>query len=157
ARPAARTRAACRLGLAGGGADDDPEGPGVLSEVRAAAGNDPDVRVVLLPSDAHLEINALQRAAAVVVQKSLREGFGLAVAEAVWTGGTGLASDVGPPRRCAGSGGRASLPWRTIGAWPPPTYRPGSSLPPSPRWPSPGRSRSCTGACAARSDRWPTG
>src|SRR5207247_3372987 len=86
ARPAARTRAACRLGLAGGGADDGPEGPGVLSEVRAAAGNDPDVRVVLLPSDAHLEINALQRAAAVVVQKSLREGFGLTVTEAMWKG-----------------------------------------------------------------------
>ncbi len=39
-----------------------------------------------LPADAHLEINALQRAAAIVIQKSIREGFGLTVAEAMWKG-----------------------------------------------------------------------
>jgi trehalose synthase len=44
------------------------------------------MQVLELPPDAHLEINALQRAATVVLQKSLREGFGLTVAEAMWKG-----------------------------------------------------------------------
>lgn len=75
-----------RLILAGGSAKDDPEGEIVLSEVREAARNDPDILILLLPSDAHLEINALQRAATIVLQKSLREGFGLTVTEAMWKG-----------------------------------------------------------------------
>lgn len=75
-----------RLVLAGGGADDDPEGAQVLNEVREAAGHDADILVLNLPADAHLEINALQRAAAIVIQKSIREGFGLTVAEAMWKG-----------------------------------------------------------------------
>ena len=81
-----KRRTECRLVLAGGGAVDDPEGKEVLAEVREAAGRDPDVHVLELPSDAHLEINALQRAASVVLQKSTREGFGLTVAEAMWKG-----------------------------------------------------------------------
>jgi trehalose synthase len=75
-----------QLLLAGGGADDDPEGAAVLAEVHAAAAGDPDCHVLLLPPDAHRTINALQRAADVVVQKSLREGFGLTVTEALWKG-----------------------------------------------------------------------
>lgn len=75
-----------QLVLAGGGATDDPEGEVVLSEVREAARDDPDIRILLLPPDAHVEINALQRAATIVLQKSLREGFGLTVAEAMWKG-----------------------------------------------------------------------
>lgn len=75
-----------RLVLAGGGATDDPEGETVLEEVRQAARDDPDIQILLLPPDAYLEINALQRAAAIVLQKSLREGFGLTVAEAMWKG-----------------------------------------------------------------------
>lgn len=75
-----------RLVLAGGGATDDPEGVQVLAEVREAAGRDPDIIVLDLPSNAHLQINALQRAATIVVQKSTREGFGLTVAEAMWKG-----------------------------------------------------------------------
>lgn len=81
-----KRRTECRLALAGGGAVDDPEGKVVLAEVREAAGRDPDIHVLELPPDAHLEINALQRAAAVVLQKSTREGFGLTVAEAMWKG-----------------------------------------------------------------------
>jgi trehalose synthase len=75
-----------QLVLAGGGATDDPEGEAVLSEVREAARDDPDIHILLLPPDANLEINALQRAATIVLQKSLREGFGLTVAEAMWKG-----------------------------------------------------------------------
>ena len=75
-----------RLVLAGGGAADDPEGAQVLAEVRAAASGDPDIHVLDLPADAHLQINALQRAATIVLQKSTREGFGLTVAEAMWKG-----------------------------------------------------------------------
>ncbi len=76
----------CVLVLAGGGADDDPEGGRMLARVREAAAGVPDVHVLELPSDAHLDINALQRAASVVIQKSTREGFGLTVAEAMWKG-----------------------------------------------------------------------
>jgi trehalose synthase len=75
-----------QLVLAGGGATDDPEGEAVLSEVREAARDDPDIHILLLPPDSNLEINALQRAATIVLQKSLREGFGLTVAEAMWKG-----------------------------------------------------------------------
>lgn len=76
----------CRLVLAGGSADDDPEGAQVLAEVQEAAGADPDVHVLVLPPTAHYEINALQRAAAIIIQKSTREGFGLTVAEGMWKG-----------------------------------------------------------------------
>jgi len=73
-----------QLVLAGGGAPDDPEGEIVLNEVKAAAASDPDIHVLFLPSDSHRTINALQRAADIVLQKSLREGFGLSVTEALW-------------------------------------------------------------------------
>jgi len=73
-----------QLVLGGGGASDDPEGDVVLDEVRSTAADDPDVHVLLLPPDDHRTINALQRCADVVLQKSLREGFGLTVTEAMW-------------------------------------------------------------------------
>jgi len=75
-----------QLVLAGGGATDDPEGAEILDEVREAAGDDPDVHVLLLPSDAHRTVNALQRLADIVIQKSTREGFGLTVTEGLWKG-----------------------------------------------------------------------
>jgi trehalose synthase len=84
-----------QLVLAGGGATDDPEGETVLQEVREAAGSDPDINVLLLPSDAHREINALQRAADIVLQKSIKEGFGLTVTEAMWKGKPVIGGDVG--------------------------------------------------------------
>ncbi|WP_417566899.1 glycosyltransferase [Marinobacter sp.] len=84
-----------QLVLAGGGASDDPEGSAVLSEVQAAAQGDPDIHVLLLPSDANLEINALQRSADIVLQKSIREGFGLTVTEAMWKGKPVIGGDVG--------------------------------------------------------------
>jgi trehalose synthase len=85
----------CQLILAGGGASDDPEGSAVLAEVREAAGQDPDVFILELPPSAPLEVNALQRASTVVIQKSLREGFGLTVAEALWKKKPVVASAVG--------------------------------------------------------------
>ncbi|HTQ87521.1 MAG TPA: glycosyltransferase [Candidatus Binatia bacterium] len=85
----------CQLVLAGGGASDDPEGETVLNEVNAAAQGDPDIHILNLPPWSHLEINALQRASTVVIQKSLREGFGLTVAEALWKRKPVVASAVG--------------------------------------------------------------
>lgn len=70
--------------LAGGGATDDPEGARVLREVRAYAERFDDVYVLERPPTSHLEINALQRGADVIVQNSKREGFGLVVTEALW-------------------------------------------------------------------------
>jgi trehalose synthase len=76
----------CQLVLVGGGADDDPEGAEVLREVEELAGDDPDIRVLNLSPDSHREINAFQRAATIVVQKSTKEGFGLTVTEGLWKG-----------------------------------------------------------------------
>ena len=85
----------CQLVLAGGGATDDPEGMQVLEDVRAAAGDDPDIHIIFLPPSSDIEINALQRASAVVLQKSLKEGFGLTVAEALWKERPVIATAVG--------------------------------------------------------------
>lgn len=85
----------CQLVIAGGGATDDPEGMKVLDEVRATAEGDPDIFILFLPPNSDIEINALQRASSVVMQKSLKEGFGLTVAEALWKGKPVIASAVG--------------------------------------------------------------
>ncbi len=83
-RMAKKTVPPLQLVLAGGTADDDPEGEIVLQEVREAAADDEDIHVLALPGDAHRTINALQRAADIVLQKSIKEGFGLTVTEAMW-------------------------------------------------------------------------
>jgi len=85
----------CRLVLAGGTATDDPESDRVLAEVRGEADSDSDIHVLLIPPGSDLEINALQRAATIVVQKSLKEGFGLTVSEALWKSKPVVASAVG--------------------------------------------------------------
>jgi len=84
-----------QLVLAGGGATDDPESAVVLREVHEAAGEDPDIIILDLPPWSALEINALQRASTIIVQKSLKEGFGLTVTEALWKGKPTIASAVG--------------------------------------------------------------
>lgn len=76
----------CILILAGSPATDDPESETVLAEVREHAANDPDIHILLLPPFSNRDINALQRMATVVLQKSLKEGFGLTVSEAMWKG-----------------------------------------------------------------------
>jgi trehalose synthase len=74
-----------QLILAGGSAADDPEGETVLNDVREAALGDPDIHV-LSSGYSERTINALQTGADIVLQKSLREGFGLTVTEAMWKG-----------------------------------------------------------------------
>ena len=85
----------CQLVLAGGGASDDPEGATVLKEAQHAAEGDPDIKLLELPAWAPLEVNALQRASTIVIQKSLREGFGLTVSEALWKKKPVVAAAVG--------------------------------------------------------------
>ena len=85
----------CQLVLAGGGATDDPEGMKVLNEVREAAEGDDDIHILFLPPSSDIEINALQRASTIVLQKSLKEGFGLTVAEALWKSKPVIAGAVG--------------------------------------------------------------
>ncbi len=85
-RMAKRFLPGLQLVLAGGTATDDPEGAAVLEEVRLASEGEGDIHVLLLPPDAHRTVNALQRLADVVMQKSTREGFGLTVTEAMWKG-----------------------------------------------------------------------
>lgn len=84
-----------RLLLVGGSADDDPEGSQVLAEAREAAAGNPDILVLCLPPTANVEINAIQRASAIILQKSLKEGFGLTVSEALWKGKPVIAGAVG--------------------------------------------------------------
>jgi trehalose synthase len=85
----------CQLLLVGGSATDDPEGAQVLAECRERAAGERDIHVVELPPTANIEINALQRASTVILQKSLREGFGLTVSEALWKGKPVIAGAVG--------------------------------------------------------------
>ncbi len=73
-----------QLVLAGGPAADDPEGAEVFRDVMQAAGEDRDIKALMLPPDAHRTINVLQRSAIIVLQKSIKEGFGLTVTEALW-------------------------------------------------------------------------
>ena len=91
----ARPQADCRLLLVGGCADDDPEGAEVLREVLEVADGDADICVLGGEIYAERDINALVRGSAIVVQKSIREGFGLTVAEAMWKGKPVIASAVG--------------------------------------------------------------
>ncbi len=85
----------CQLVLAGGGATDDPEGMKVLQEVQDASSDDPDIHILFLPPASDIEINALQRTSTIILQKSLKEGFGLTVAEALWKARPVIASAVG--------------------------------------------------------------
>ncbi|OGP60940.1 MAG: glycosyl transferase family 1 [Deltaproteobacteria bacterium RBG_13_61_14] len=91
----ARQLTPLQLVLAGGNASDDPEGEAVLKEVMQASNGDPDIHILLLPPDAHRTINALQRAADIVLQKSIKEGFGLTVAEAMWKAKPVIGGDTG--------------------------------------------------------------
>lgn len=74
-----------QLALVGSMADDDPQGWDVYESVQAATTGEPDCHLLSnLTGIGALEVNAFQREADVVVQKSTREGFGLTVSEAMW-------------------------------------------------------------------------
>jgi len=88
----------CRLVLAGGRASDDPEGSLVQAQVQEEAADDPDIHLLPpLPQEklSDKEINALQRGADVIIQKSLKEGFALVIAEALWKSKPVVATAVG--------------------------------------------------------------
>lgn len=85
----------CVLVLAGSPATDDPEGEAVLNEVKEYAADDADIRILLLPPFSDKDINGLQRAATIAIQKSLKEGFGLTVSEAMWKGKPVIGGAVG--------------------------------------------------------------
>ncbi|MHB8375369.1 MAG: glycosyltransferase [Dehalococcoidia bacterium] len=77
-------------------ASDDPEGWDWYERTVRRAGEDFDIHILSnLNGVGNLEVNAFQRAAAVVVQKSVREGFGLVVSEALWKGRPVVAGNVG--------------------------------------------------------------
>jgi trehalose synthase len=85
----------CQLVLAGGPATDDPECEEVFDDLRKKTAGNPDIHVLLVPPESDIEINALQRAATIIIQKSLKEGFGLTISEALWKSKPVVASAVG--------------------------------------------------------------
>ncbi len=86
----------CRLVMCGNMATDDPEGLEIYERIKTRVEKEfgPD-EVILITIANHELVNALQRRANVVIQKSLREGFGLTVTEALWKGTPVIASRVG--------------------------------------------------------------
>lgn len=87
----AREQVDCTLVLVGNNASDDPEGHVILETIR----NSIDEHIIVLAVDDPLLVNALQRHSAVVLQKSIREGFGLTVTEAMWKGAAVIGGNVG--------------------------------------------------------------
>ncbi|GAH03119.1 unnamed protein product, partial [marine sediment metagenome] len=94
-----RRKGKCQLVLAGGLATDDPEGEGILAKVYEETKNDVDIHVLNLSMANRLEnwmeVNALQRAASVIMQPSTKEGFGLVITEALWKRKPVIAANVG--------------------------------------------------------------
>jgi trehalose synthase len=94
-----RERCKCQLIVAGGLAVDDPEGGRILAKVLEETRNEDDIHILNLQMANRLEnwreVNALQRAASVIMQPSIKEGFGLVITEALWKGKPVIAADVG--------------------------------------------------------------
>jgi len=101
----ARKDAECTLVLLGNIATDDPEGEQVYNSIL----NEQEDRIIVISRQDTSLVNALQRRAAVVVQKSLREGFGLTVTEAMWKGAAVVGGNVGGIRYQIGDGIDGSL------------------------------------------------
>ncbi len=87
----ARKKVACTLVLLGNVATDDPEGQAVYRSLL----KNREERIIIISRQDSALVNALQRRAAVVLQKSIREGFGLTVAEAMWKGTPVIGGNVG--------------------------------------------------------------
>jgi trehalose synthase len=85
-----------QLALVGSMATDDPEGWEFFHRTYRYADGDPDIKILNnLNNVGAIEVNAFQSQADLVIQKSIREGFGLTVTEALWKGRATVASDVG--------------------------------------------------------------
>jgi len=91
----ARKKVDCTLVLVGNSAVDDPEGEEIFQSIYDLA----DERTIVILADDPVLVNALQRAATVVLQKSIREGFGLTVTEAMWKRACVIGGNVGGIRR----------------------------------------------------------
>jgi trehalose synthase len=87
----AREKVKATLVLLGNVATDDPEGPAVYESLLKCR----EERIIILSHQDTALVNALQRRAAIVLQKSIREGFGLTVAEAMWKGTPVIGGNVG--------------------------------------------------------------
>ncbi|MBL7155922.1 MAG: glycosyltransferase [Candidatus Omnitrophica bacterium] len=86
----------CQLILAGNRATDDPETDVVYNEIMEKKGSDPDIHVLLIePQTNDFDVNAIQRASDVIIQKSIREGFAITVTEALWKAKPVVGSAVG--------------------------------------------------------------
>ncbi len=86
----------CRLILCGSMATDDPEGIEIFEKVRKKAKKEMESGdVFLITMESNLFVNLIQRISSVIIQKSLKEGFGLTVTEALWKGTPVVASSVG--------------------------------------------------------------
>ena len=90
-----KTERMCQLVIAGGTATDDPEGSRIIAGIREDTKDDEDIHVLNLSPDSNIEINALQRAASVIMQPSTKEGFGLVITEALWKSKPVIAGNVG--------------------------------------------------------------
>ena len=85
-----------QLALVGSMATDDPEGWEFFQRTYEYAGGDPDIKILNnLNNVGAIEVNAFQSQSDVVMQKSIREGFGLTVTEALWKGRPTIGGDVG--------------------------------------------------------------
>jgi len=94
----ARKEQRCQLIVAGNMASDDPEGEGIYNRIRQETTNTPDTHIIRLPDELEtnaLEVNALQRAARIILQPSTKEGFGLVITEAMWKGKPVITREVG--------------------------------------------------------------
>ena len=145
-----------QLVMAGSLAHDDPEGMRYLDLTNEHAAGDPDIYLFTdLDGVGDTAVNAFQRASDVVVQKSLREGFGLVVAEGMWKG----KPVVGVTSAASGSRSRRTSP--AISWTGSRRARTASRAAPRPRAPScDGRGRASarvTGSCPSVSWRTPSG
>ena len=85
-----------QLALVGSMATDDPEGWEFFQHTMEYADNDPDIKILNnLNNVGAIEVNAFQSQSDVCLQKSIREGFGLTVTEALWKGRPTVAGNVG--------------------------------------------------------------
>lgn len=84
-----------RLLLVGAPADDEPGAEDVYERVKEEIRHDPLIHLLRLPHTRHVEINAIQRASTLILQRAHREGFGFTVTEALWKGRPVIASPVG--------------------------------------------------------------